>query len=204
MNIPYRYRRFATLSLGALLLGLSLSVCAEEVPPRTDEVQAANKLFKQGKYDQALEKIDVVLGAKPRDVQARFLKGLILTAQGKSSAAIAIFTALTEDFPDQPEPYNNLAVLHAAQGQYDKAKAALEMAVRIQPNYANAHENLGDIYARMASKEYERAQQLDRNNHSAQAKLALIKQFAAPASGGNAAPSAPVAASAPAATGGAK
>jgi tetratricopeptide (TPR) repeat protein len=40
-----------------------------------------------------------------------------------------VFTKLTDDYPELPEPYNNLAVLYAAAGQYDKARAALEMAI---------------------------------------------------------------------------
>ncbi len=59
-----------------------------------------------------------------------------------------MFTKLSEDYPELPEPYNNLAVLYAQQKQYDKARTALEMAIRTHPSYAIAYENLGDIYAK--------------------------------------------------------
>jgi tetratricopeptide (TPR) repeat protein len=140
-------------------------------------VQDANKLFKQKQYDQALEKVNGVLAIKPKDIQARFLKGLIFIEEGKIEDAIDVFHALTEDSPDRPEPYNNLGFLYALQGHYDKAKTALEMAIHIQPTYAMAHENLGDIYAKMAGKEYELALQLDPNNSSPQAKLTTVKQL---------------------------
>jgi len=142
-----------------------------------DEVEDANKLFKQGHQSQALDKVNAYLVNKPKDAQARFLKGLILTEQAKTAEAIQIFTALTEDYPELPEPYNNLAVLYAGQGQYDKAKQALEMAIRTHPSYATAHENLGDIYAKMASQAYDRALQLDRSNTSTQTKLAMIQEL---------------------------
>ncbi len=177
MNMYSRYTRFAALCTGALLAFCCLTARADDAPDANKEVQAANKLFKQKQYDQALEKVNGVLAAKPKDAQARFLKGLILTEQGKINDAIGIFAALTDDYPDLPEPYNNLAVLYAGQGQYEKAKTALEMAVRAHPNYATAHENLGDIYAKMASQEYNRALQLDRNNLSPQTKLAVINQL---------------------------
>ncbi len=144
---------------------------------RADEVQDANKLFKQGRYPQAMEKVDAFLAANPKDAQARFLKGLILTEQGNTTDAVKTFTALTEDYPEFPEPYNNLAFLYAGQGQYEKARGALEMAIRTNPNYATAHENLGDIYAKMASQSYERALQLNKGNPSAKAKLALIREL---------------------------
>jgi len=68
-------------------------------------------------------------------------------------------------------------VLYASQGQYDKARSALEMAIRTHPSYATAHENLGDIYAKMASQAYDKALQLDKGNTAAQIKLNLIKDL---------------------------
>ena len=43
----------------------------------------------------------------------RFAQGVIATEQKKSPEAIQIFNALIKDFPNLPEPYNNLAVLYA-------------------------------------------------------------------------------------------
>src|SRR3954471_10284214 len=137
----------------------------------------ASSLFKQGNYPGALEKIETVITANPRDARARFLKGLIITEQNRPAEAIKVFTSLTEDYPELPEPYNNLAVLYASQGQYDKARKSLEMAIRTHPSYAIAHENLGDVYAKMASEAYDKALQLDRGNQAAQSKLNLIKEL---------------------------
>ncbi|HLP97735.1 MAG TPA: tetratricopeptide repeat protein [Sideroxyarcus sp.] len=158
--------------IAALCAFLSISSAA-----RADDIQDANKLFKQGLHAQALEKVNGVLATKPKDAQARFLKGLIVTEQGDTANAIKIFTELTDDYPELPEPYNNLAVLYASQGQYEKAKVALEMAIRTHPSYATAHENLGDIYAKMASQAYDRALQLDKSNTGTQTKLAMIRDL---------------------------
>ena len=79
--------------------------------------------------------------------------------------------------PNSPNPNNNLAVLYASQGQYENAKTSLELAVRSHPGYATAHENLGDIYAQLALREYEKVTQLDKNNNSVGPKLKLIKQM---------------------------
>lgn len=157
-------------ALGAMLLCFSLVAGA-------DDFQDANALFKQGQHAKALEKVNTILSSKPKDAQARFLKGLILVEQGKNNDAIAVFTSLTNDYPELPEPYNNLAVLYAGQGQYEKAKVALEVAIRTHPSYATAHENLGDIYAKMASQAYDRALQLDRSNAKTQTKLELIREL---------------------------
>jgi Flp pilus assembly protein TadD len=164
---------FNKFSLGTALCAL----LSFSLPSGADEIQDANKLFKQGQHAQALEKANAILATKPKDAQARFLKGLILTEQGDTASAIKTFTELTDDYPELPEPYNNLAVLYASQGQYEKAKVALEMAIRTHPSYATAHENLGDIYAKMASQAYDRALQLDKGNTSTQTKLAMIRDL---------------------------
>ena len=142
-----------------------------------DDLREAQKLYSAGKVPAAMDKVDGILKAQPKDPQARFLKGLLLTEQKKTAEAIQTFTSLTEDYPELPEPYNNLAVLYASQGNYDKAKSALELAIHTHPSYATAHENLGDIYAQLASRSYDRALQLDKGNASAKAKSAKLKEL---------------------------
>lgn len=160
----------------AAALGILIALA---VPAQADDLQDANKLFKQGQHAQAMEKVNAYLVTKPKDAQARFLKGLIYAEQGNTADAITVFTNLTQDYPELPEPYNNLAVLYAGQGQYEKAKEELEMAIRTNPSYATAHENLGDIYAKMASQAYDRALQLEKSNTNSntKTKLALIHEL---------------------------
>ena len=165
---PMRFTLAAALA--ALWFGAATAAPA-------DDLREAQRLYSQGKVQPALEKIDGFLKALPRDPQGRFLKGLLLTEQKRLPEAIQVFTGLTEDFPELPEPYNNLAVLYASQGNYDKAKSALELAIHTHPSYATAHENLGDIYAQLASRAYDRALVLDKNNATAQVKLAMVKDL---------------------------
>lgn len=142
-----------------------------------DEYADVSQLVRAGKFPEALVKADQYLASKPRDPQMRFLKGVIQRDAGKSADAIATFSRLTEDYPELPEPYNNLAVLYAGQSQFDKARTALEMAIRTNPSYATAHENLGDVYAKLASQAYNKALQLDTSNQAIAPKLALIREL---------------------------
>ena len=163
-------------------LNASIAACAAALllasfAAYADENEEVAKLYKQGSLAKALEQAEAYLATKPKDPQMRFQKGLILTEQNKIADATRVFSSLSEDYPDLPEPYNNLAVLYASQGQYDKAKSALEAAIRTHPSYSTAHENLGDIYAKMASQAYGKAFQLDKGNAAAQTKLAMIKDL---------------------------
>ena len=171
-QLPYKpsLARLSTLMAG-LILGFTVSVASAQNLP---DIQ---RLMKQGQLPQALEKTDAYIASKPKDPQGRFVRGLILTEMGRTADAIAVFTKLTEDFPELPEPYNNLAVLYAQQKQYDKARTALEMAIRTHPSYSIAHENLGDVYAKLASQAYDKALQLDSTNKTTQTKLSLIKEM---------------------------
>ena len=159
-----------------LCLAAVLSVTAAHA----DEYADVNILVRAGKLGEALAKADQYLASKPRDPQMRFIKGVIQTEAGKPADAVATFTQITQDYPELPEPYNNLAVLYAGQRQFEKARAALEMAIRTNPSYATAHENLGDVYAKLASQAYSKALQLDGGNTGVQPKLALIRMLFAP------------------------
>ncbi len=169
--------RFSRVLPIALLLAWLPAAALAAAP----NVQDANQAFRKGNNTAALEKVNAFLATNPKDAQGRFLKGLILTELNRYNDAVKVFSDLTEDYPELPEPYNNLAVLYAAQAQYDRAKTSLEMAIRTHPSYATAHENLGDIYAKMASQSYDKALQLDKSNTSALTKLAMIRDLFSPA-----------------------
>ena len=144
-------------------------------------LREASALVKDRQFANANAKLDLLLTQRPREPQARFLKGVVQTEQGQDAAAIATFRALIEDYPELPEPYNNLAVLYAQKGEYEGARIALESAVKASPDWAVAHENLGDIYVRLGAAEYATAAKLDRTNKAAAGKLALARELIAPA-----------------------
>ena len=186
---------FAARALQVLFAATTLFATAA----RADDYADVNVLIKAGKLGEALAKADQYLVGKPRDPQMRFIKGVIQTEAAKPGDAIATFTQITQDYPELPEPYNNLAVLYAGQSQFDKARAALEMAIRTNPSYATAHENLGDVYAKLASQAYSKALQLDSGNTGVQPKLALIRTLFSPGQKPGSASQAAPAAAAPAA-----
>ncbi|HEY6773065.1 MAG TPA: tetratricopeptide repeat protein, partial [Oxalicibacterium sp.] len=166
-----------TVIVAGLLAGLQL-------PAMADDLADVSQLLRAGQHAQALSKADAYLSKNPRDPQMRFLKGVILTEQNKPNEAIDIFTKLTKDYPALPEPYNNLAVLYAAAGRYDDARLALDKAIRTNPTYATAYENLGDVHAKLASQAYDKALQLDHNNAGAKSKLTMIRSLVGNATGG--------------------
>lgn len=148
-------------------------------PAHANDVREASELLQRGNAGLALERIDAFLASNPSDAAGRFLRAVILVHQDRREEAMAAFRRLTEEQPELPEPHNNLGVLYAAQGRYEDAKRALEMAVMTAPGYATAHENLGDVHVRLAAQSYERAMKYDPKNRSAVLKLKLVTQLLA-------------------------
>jgi Flp pilus assembly protein TadD len=176
---------FASIAIGAG----AQSPPATQDPRQMDEAQRkvytqalhdAHELLDRKQYAEAIAKLDGLTAERPREPQARFLKGVALTDQGKTEEAIAQFRSLLADFPELPETRNNLAVLYAQKGEYALARDELERAVQTAPDYAVAHENLGDVYARLAQVEYEKTLALDKRNRGAAAKLKLIRESSPP------------------------
>lgn len=123
-----------------------------------DAFDDAQKLAREGKSGEALALADSTIAQRPRDARMRFLKGVILTDQKRTAEAEAVFVALTVDFPELADPYNNLAVLYASEGRLNDALGALQAALRNDPKHVAARENLGDVYLALAIEAWSAAQ----------------------------------------------
>jgi tetratricopeptide (TPR) repeat protein len=140
----------------------------------------ARTLLNEKKYAEAIAILDKLHSERPREPQAVFLKGIALADSGKPDEAIAAFHAVLGEYPELPEPHNNLAVLYAQKGEYGLARDELEAAIAAAPDYVIAYENLGDVYARLAAVNYEKAATRDVRNKTAAAKLKLVRDALAP------------------------
>jgi tetratricopeptide (TPR) repeat protein len=161
-------RRLAPLLLAALLAAGAA---------RADDLAEARKLLAAGEREAAMKRVDQTLAKKPADQDARFLKGVILAEDGRIPEAMEVYQRLAQDYPELSEAHNNLAVLYAARGDLERARQSLELAIRTNPEYATAQENLGDVYVQLAARAYERAGKLDPSNRSATRKLGMAREL---------------------------
>jgi tetratricopeptide (TPR) repeat protein len=144
-----------TLSLRLLYVVLLLLL---GTAVRADTLADIETLHKQGQSDQALQQADAAIALQPRAAPIRFLKGVLLGELGRKDEAMAVYLALTEDFPELADPYNNLAVLYADAGRLDAAVRALQQALRNDPKHLRARENLGDVYLALAIQAWQAAE----------------------------------------------
>jgi tetratricopeptide (TPR) repeat protein len=96
---------------------------------------------------------------------------------GQIDLAKKTLLEITQQFPELPEPYNNLAVLEAQSGDLNQAKEYLELALKVQPTFATALANLGDVYTRLASRSYGKAVQIDRRLIDSRRKMKLAEDI---------------------------
>ena len=121
---------------------------------RADVYTEVNDKITSGQYQMAQSMITRHLEKQPSDPQMRLMQSQIQAAQGQLSLAQETLEALTQEFPELPEPYNNLAALYARQNAFEKALNSLALAIRARPDYALALENLGDVHVALARQSY--------------------------------------------------
>ncbi|AGW89528.1 MULTISPECIES: tetratricopeptide repeat protein [Cupriavidus] len=147
-------------------------------PGMSEAQQAANAR----RYDEAIKGFDRVLATNPRNAQARFQRAWALAQSGREDAAIQAFAEMAQDFPELPEPHNNLALLYAKRGDLKRAEAELVLATEVKPAFAIAYTNLGDVYLRLAEQSYAEALRRNPGDTRASAALRQLRETAAPAS----------------------
>jgi len=180
--------RLSTLAFGLVAFSLTLSSNAQNnvaddwtpgqniLPTvQSDPHDQVKKLLRQEKYERAVVLVDKYMAVNPRDPQMRFWKAWITDLTGDKDIALGMYLSLTQDYPEIAEPFNNLAGLYAAKGQFSVAKEALDAALRANPNFADAHENMGDVLIQLANYSYQRSLQINPAQRGVSRKITILK-----------------------------
>lgn len=146
-----------TLSTFARLAAALALMCLAAGAAKADDAAEVRALLARGEAASALQRVEAALAAQPRDVALRFLQGVVLLDLQRDEAALAHFTAMTQDYPELPDPYNNIALLHARAGRLEMARQALEAALRNDPGHRTARINLGELHLMLAAQAWELA-----------------------------------------------
>lgn len=168
-HTPRLKRRVVPMVLAAAAL-LMLNGSA-----RADAYGDVQYLYQNGHTEQALSQADAYIKQHPDDPQMRFIKANLLSREGDVAQAEAVLIELTQTYPELAEPWNNLAVLYADDGQLDAAQEALESALRIDPRYATALENMGDVRLQLAQQAYERSRQSGNDAARVERKIKALR-----------------------------
>ena len=138
------------------------------------------KLTKERKFADAIKAIDAALVKSPRNVQLRFLKARLQIELRDQVSAKNTWIEITQQFPELPEPYNNLAALSANQGKWIEARDYLELALKLRPDYVTAQGNLAEVYLRLSELNYQSASKLQPNQREYGLRAKAIKEILNP------------------------
>lgn len=167
----------------AALVGLALASTAIK-PAWADDEAEVRGLIAKGELAAALQRTEKAAAARPDDAQAGFLHGVVLMDLLRDGEALAVFIRLTQRYPELPDPFNNIALLHARSGQLELARQALESALRNDPGHRTARANLGQVHLMLAVQAWETAAAGAPQDPALQRKLAAARALlAAPAPG---------------------
>lgn len=130
--------------------------------------------------DPELTQLARASAANPKDVALRFRYGLLLLERRHDADALAVFTRLTQDYPELADPYNNIALLEARAGRLEAARTALLAALRNDPELVVARRNLGEVELRLAVRQWEIALAASPDDLVLQRKLAAARELLTP------------------------
>ena len=134
------------------------------------------KLVKAKKYPDAIDLINQRLKKTPGNVQLRYVKARMQIEMRQWEPAKKTLIEITQQFPELPEPYNNLAALAANQGNWIEARDYLELALKLRPSYTVASANLGEVYIRLGAQAYDNAAKdaaLNQRQYTSRAKALM-------------------------------
>lgn len=170
------------LALVCLVLALSAPGQAARAASEAAEIRA---LMAKADLPAALQRAERAVAAKPQDTALRFLQGVVLMDLLRDAEALSLFTQLSQQYPELPDPLNNIALLHARGGRLTEARQALEAALRNDPSHRTARTNLGQIHLMLAVQAWEQAgtdgvpdAALQRKLDGARALLAVVPRQA--------------------------
>jgi Flp pilus assembly protein TadD len=163
-----------------VLLSLGAAILAWPSPGHADEALQVQKLLQAQDWPAAQQRAEAALKLQPQNASLRFLRGVALLEQRQDEAAQRVFMGLAEDFPELPEPHNNLALLHARAGRWEAARLALETALRNDPQHLTARRNLGDVHLQLAVQAWQAAATAQPGDSGLARRLRLAPSLLAP------------------------
>lgn len=175
--LPFAHSRLARTLLLCGLMALYLPGWAQgELRTAGERVdhETVQQLMRQARNAEALAEAEQFLREHPRDPQMLFMRARLLADLKRTDEALDQLNALIQQYPELPEPYNNLGVIQAARGHLDQAREAFEMTLRNNPNHDIALENLGDVLLRQARLAYEKSLKLNPASRSLPRKLQAL------------------------------
>ena len=168
-NGPMKRGLLALCALAAVLSAAAASI--------DETLERVTALANENRVAEARKVLDPLLARDADHPRLRLLDGVLLAQEGRVRQAVEVFDRLRQDHPEMSEPWNNLAVLYAAEGRIDEAREALLAALERRPS-AIGYANLSEIHAKLARRAWRRSQELAAKGAGGPASGGLVARSA--------------------------
>ena len=105
-----------------------------------------NVFLAQNQYEKAGVSYEKAVSLNPKMFEPRFNQCLIAEYQGRETDAIECYQTLMDDFPQQPEPFNNVGSVYLKAGNHKEAEQFFRKALGIDSDFHPALYNLSRLY----------------------------------------------------------
>ena len=116
----------------------------------------ANLYYNQERFDEATTLYEKAIQCGVKEADAYFMLGKSLESAGKGRLALPYLQTAIELAPDDHEIRLSYGILLANEGVYEVAEGEFQKILEVQENNADAHFNLGYLYA-VSTEDKERA-----------------------------------------------
>ncbi len=154
---------------------------ALKLKPQMDEVRTllSGLYLNAGQTEKAREVLAPVLAKKNKTAGAFITKGNMLQQKGKYRKALAQYDKALDITPQNPYLFYNIALTYYYMKEYAKSEEFLKGSIALNPNIAEAHNLLGQIYIsknkeKKALKLFKKALKLDPELRDAQYNVATV------------------------------
>ena len=125
---------------------LNRHIIALNPQARNAHIHLSKALYKQARYEEALEAARIAVAKRPDFSRAYATLGEALNALGRSKEAEKHLRRAIALNPQEQNVHLNLGDILYKQARYEEALEAARVAVAKRPNHASAHHNLGVIF----------------------------------------------------------
>jgi hypothetical protein len=151
-------------NLDALIKGCT-ELIARDPKHDTAYFSRGRAYLSMAQYDSALQDFNRAIEVSPRMAEAYAGRGAVYIHKKQYDRAISEYSQSIAIKPTA-SAYNNMALAHVRQGQFDRALQLLGKAIEVDPRYARAYANRGDIYLQQGNRnramaEYRQALSID-------------------------------------------
>ena len=149
-NLSYLYEKLDQKDKADFYLGNAVTLESGDLEGR---LKLSRSLIDKGQFDKAEAYLREILKKSPDSLDALLLMAQVAETQGKKEELLSLYTRMHSLVPDNQTVIYNMGVLHYERGDLKDSAEFLAHYLTLEPEDADVHALLMDIYKRLGREE---------------------------------------------------